>query len=298
LQALQFNEAGELCELTLKIHQEQNEAGSVEEAVDRRLMAMVCSGKGDHGAALEHLVSSSTVFLANGLETDVADVDLTIGDALLALGRDTEAALSYQKALTVFKATKGENHALVASVLVRLAELHLKTGKHREAKTYCEGALRIFGTQGAGHAVEDIVYGLADIAGIYEILGEREQAIALLGRAVDKQGSAPGQTFTTAGIEAQLGILCLMAEKYPSAYTALKKSVIKLQNATDGKRTSFLGLLLNQLGLAAAEVGKISEANSVLEESRTVMEETVGPQHPDTLSICSNLAGTLDALGR
>ncbi|CAM6092747.1 unnamed protein product [Calypogeia fissa] len=298
LQALQFDEAGELCELALKIHKEKGESGSIEEAADRRLMAMVCSGKGDHEEALEHLVVSSTVFLANGLESDVAAVDSSIGDALFALGRDTEAALAYQKSLTVFKSTKGETHALVAAVYVRLAELSMKTGKPREAKTYCENALRIFGTQGAGHALEDIVYGLADIAGIYELLGEREQAVALLSRAVDIQDSAPGQTFTTAGVEAQLGILYCMTDKFQQAYTPLKNAVENFKCALDGKNTLFLGLLLNQLGLTAAELGEIEEAKGVLEESRTVMESAVGLTHPDTLYVCSNLAGTYDALGR
>lgn len=295
---MQYDEAGELCELALRIHQEKGETGSMEEAADRRLMAMVCSGKGDHEAALEHLVLSSTVFLANGLESDVAAVDSTIGDALFDLGRDTEAALSYQKALTVFKSTKGETDALVASVFVRLAELSMKTGKPREARAHCESALRILGTPGAGHALEDIVYGVADIAGIYELLGEREQAIALLSRAVEIQGSAPGQTFTAAGVEAQLGILYCMTEKFAPAYDALKNSVEKFKAASDGKKTRFLGLLLNQLGLTAVELGEIEEAKGLLEESRSVMNEAVGPQAPDTLSVCSNLAGTYDALGR
>ncbi|KAG6557807.1 hypothetical protein Mapa_000574 [Marchantia paleacea] len=298
LQAMQFEEAGELCELALRIHQEKSSAGSVEEAADRRLMALVCSGKEDHESALEHLVLSSTVLLANGLESDVAAVDATIGDALFALGRDTEAALSYQKAVTVFKATKGDGHASVASVYVRLAELYMKTGKPREAKTYCESALRIFGTHGAGHSVEDIVYGLADVAGVYEMMNEKEQAIALLSRAVEIQGSAPGQQFTAAGIEAQLGIVHYMVGKYAQAHSSLKNSVLKLKNASDGKQTIFLGMLLNQLGLACVELCEIEEASITLQEARSVMEEACGPLHPDTLAVCSNLASTYDALGR
>ncbi|KAL2622314.1 hypothetical protein R1flu_002519 [Riccia fluitans] len=298
LQAMQFEEAGELCELALRIHQEKSTAGTVEEAADRRLMAMVCSGREDHEAALEHLVLSSTLLLANGLESDVAAVDATIGDALLALGRDTEAALSYQKAVTVFKATKGENHALVASVYVRLSELYMKTGKPREAKTYCESALRIFGTHAAGHSVEDLVYGLSDVAGVYEMMGEKEKAIDLLSRAVDLQGSAPGQHFTAAGIEAQLGIVQYMVGKYQQAHSSLKNSVAKLKAANDGKPSIFLGLLLNQLGLACIELSEIDEACITLQEAKSVMEEACGPLHSDTLAVCSNLASTYDALGR
>ncbi|KAL3691737.1 hypothetical protein R1sor_005388 [Riccia sorocarpa] len=298
LQAMQFDEAQELCELALKIHQEKSTGGTVEEAADRRLMAMVCSGKEDHEAALEHLLLSSTLLLANGLESDVAAVDATIGDALLALGRDTEAALSYQKAVTVFKATKGENHALVASVYVKLSELYMKTGKPREAKTFCESALRILGTHAAGHSVEDLVYGLADVAGIYEMMGEKEKAIELLSRAVALQGSAPGQHFTTAGIEAQLGIVLYMVGKYQQAHSSIRNSVAKLKATNDGKASNFLGMLMNQLGLACIELSEIDEACATLQEAKSIMEEACGPLHSDTLAVCSNLASTYDALGR
>ncbi len=80
----------------------------------------------------------------------MATTNSSIGDCLLALGRDGEALLCYEKVLMDFKNLKGDNHSLVASAFVNLAEFHLRTNKPGEAKSYCEAALRIYGKQGAG----------------------------------------------------------------------------------------------------------------------------------------------------
>lgn len=124
----------------------------------------------------------------------MAAVNSSIGDELLAIGRDADAVISYQKALLVFKALKGDNHTLVAACYVSLAELYLKTNKPREAKTFCENALRIYGKQGSGHNPEDVANGLTDVAAIYEQMNEKETALALLQRALTIQDSMPGCT--------------------------------------------------------------------------------------------------------
>ena len=74
LQAMEFQEAQALCEHALAIHREHSEPGSLEEAADRRLLALVFSAKGDHEKALENLVLASATLQANNLE---------VGDTLL-----------------------------------------------------------------------------------------------------------------------------------------------------------------------------------------------------------------------
>ncbi|KAI4372122.1 hypothetical protein MLD38_010395 [Melastoma candidum] len=144
VQAMQFNKAKELCKKTLEIHRVHSEPASLEEATDRRLMALVCEAKGDYEAALEHLVLASMAMIANGQDKEVAAIDVSIGNIYLSLCRFDEAIFSYQKALTVFKSAKGDNHPSVASVYVRLADLYHKTGKLRESKSYYKNALRIY----------------------------------------------------------------------------------------------------------------------------------------------------------
>lgn len=297
VQALQFEEAEKLCKIALDIHRENGAPASLEEAADRRLMGLICESKGDHEAALEHLVLASMAMVSNGQEEDVASVDCSIGDTYLSLNRYDEAIFSYQKALTALKTTKGENHPAVASVFVRLADLYNKTGKFKESKSYCENALRIFGKPIPGIAPEEIASGLTDISAIYESMNDLEQALKLLQKALKIYDNAPGQQNTIAGIEAQMGVLYYMLGNYSESYNSFKSSISKLR-ACGEKKSAFFGIALNQMGLACVQRYAINEALDLFEEARSILEQEYGPYHPDTLGVYSNLAGTYDAVGR
>nr|DAD34589.1 TPA_asm: hypothetical protein HUJ06_005229 [Nelumbo nucifera] len=297
VQALQFDEAEKLCQMALHIHREKGTPASLEEVADRRLMGLICDTKGDHEAALEHLVLASMAMVANGQETEVASVDCSIGDTYLSLARYDEAVFAYQKALTVLKSSKGENHPAVASVFVRLADVYNKTGKIRESKSYCENALRIYGKPIPGVPPEEIASGLTDVSAIYESMNEPEQALRLLQKALRIYDNSPGQQNTIAGIEAQMGVMYYMMGNYNDSYISLKNAITKLR-ASGEKKSAFFGIALNQMGLACVQRYAINEAADLFEEARNILEQEYGPYHPDTLGVYSNLAGTYDAMGR
>lgn len=297
IQAMQFDEAQKLCQMALDIHRENGAPASLEEAADRRLMGMICESKGDHEAALEHLVLASMAMVANGQESEVASVDCSIGDTYLSLNRYDEAIFAYQKALTSLKTSKGENHPAVASVFVRLADLYNKTGKFRDSRSYCENALRIYEKPVPGIAPEEIASGLTDISAIYESMEELEQALKLLQKALKMYNDAPGQQNTIAGIEAQMGVLYYMLGNYSESYSSFKNATTKLR-ASGEKKSAFFGIALNQMGLACVQRYAINEAVQLFEEARSILEQEYGPYHPDTLGVYSNLAGTYDAVGR
>ncbi|KAL1814678.1 hypothetical protein ACET3Z_017252 [Daucus carota] len=297
VQALQFDEAEKLCQMAIDIHRDNGSPASIEEAADRRLMGLICETKGDHEAALEHLVLASMAMVANGQEKEVASVDISIGDTYLSLSRYDEAVFAYQKALTAFKSTKGENHPTVASVFVRLADLYNKTGKLKDSKSYCENALRIYEKPLPGTPPEDIASGLTDVSAIYESMNELDQALKLLKKALKIYNDAPGQQNTIAGIEAQMGVIYYMLGNYSESYTSFKSTISKLR-ASGEKKSAFFGIALNQMGLTCVQRYAIKEAAELFEEARSVLEQEYGPYHPDTLGVYSNLAGTYDAIGR
>lgn len=297
VQALQFDEAERLCQMALDIHRESGEPSSLEEAADRRLMGLICDTKGNYEAALEHLILASTAMVANGLEPDMASVDVSIGDMYLSLSRYDEAVLAYQKALGVFKSSKGESHPSVASVSVRLADLYNKTGKFRESKLHCENALKIYGKPVAGVNSEEIASGLTDVAAIYESMNDHEQALKLLQKVLKLYKNSPGQQSTIAGIEAQMGVLYYIMGNYGESYSSFKNAIAKLRTCGE-KKSAFFGIALNQMGLACVQRFAINEAAEHFEEAKSVLEQEYGPYHPDTLGVYSNLAGTYDAMGR
>ena len=106
-----------------------------------------------------------------------------------------------------------------------------------------------------------------------------------------------GQQAAVGGIEAQMGILYNMMDKFMPALEAFKSATNKLK---DGgvQKSALLGMLLNQMGITCVELGDIEQASQLFQESRLILEETCGPHHLDTLDVCTNLAGSLDALGR
>ncbi|KAJ0454849.1 putative 43kDa postsynaptic protein [Helianthus annuus] len=296
VQAMRFDEAKRLCQMALDIHKSGSPA-SLEEAADRRLMGLICDSMGDYETALEHYVLASMAMSAGGHDADVAAIDVCIGDAYLALARYDEAIFSYQKALNLFKSTKGENHPSSASVFVRLADVNNKIGKFRESKSYCENALRIYVKPVPGFPKEEIASGLIEVSAIYESMKELDQALNLLKKALKVYGKAPGQSSTVAGIEAQIGVLYYMMGRYSESYNSLKAAVAKLRVIGE-KKSALFGVALNQMGLACVQINSINEAADLFEEARGILETEYGPHHPDTLGVYSNLAGTYDAMGR
>ncbi|ESQ34106.1 hypothetical protein EUTSA_v10007008mg [Eutrema salsugineum] len=297
VQALRFDEAEQVCQTALSIHRENGLPASAAEAADRRLMGLICETKGDHENALEHLVLASMAMAANGQESEVAFVDTSIGDSYLSLSRFDEAICAYQKSLTALKTAKGENHPAVGSVYIRLADLYNRTGKVREAKSYCDNALRIYESHNLEISPEEIASGLTDISVICESMNEVEQAITLLQKALKIYADSPGQKIMIAGIEAQIGVLYYMMGKYIESYNTFKSAVSKLR-ATGKKQSTFFGIALNQMGLACIQLDAIEEAVELLEEAKCILEQECGPYHPETLGVYNNLAGAYDATGR
>ena len=294
---MQFDEAEKLCQKSLEIHREHNAPASIEEAGDRRLMALIYEAKGEYESALEELVLASMAMIAAGQENEVAAIDVSIGNIYVSLCRFDEAIFSYQKALTVFKSTRGDEYSTVASVYNRLAEVYYKTGKLRESQSYCENALRIFSKPVTGIATEEIASGLAEISAIYEALNEHGEALKLLYMAMELLKDTPGKRSMIAGIEAQIGLMFYKVGKYGEARSSFENAAAKLRASGDAKSV-FFGILLNQLGLASVQLYRIHDAVELFEEAREILEQECGSCHSDTLGVCSNLAATYDALGR
>jgi tetratricopeptide (TPR) repeat protein len=297
MQALEFAEAKELCQHSLVIHTKHCEPRSMEEAADYRLLAIIYSAQGEHNKALESLVYANEIFVNFEQEFDVATGNQSIGDELLALGRDSEAFVCFGKCVSDFKMLRGEHDALVAAAYTSLAELYLRTNNPKEAKVHCQLALQIYAKQGVGHVPGDVAYGLVNIASILVQLNEKETALLLLKRAYNIQDRLPGQQATVAGLEAQIGILQNMLRQFKPALVYFRSAVSKMKNGTL-KDSPLVGLVINQMGITSIELGDVQQAARFFEEARIVMECTAGPQHLDTLDVCNNLACTYIHLGR
>ncbi|XP_017238441.1 protein KINESIN LIGHT CHAIN-RELATED 2 [Daucus carota subsp. sativus] len=297
VQILQFDEAEKLCQRALDIYKDKGSQASLQQAANSRLMGLICEAKGDYETALEHYVLASMYMAEKGQEADVASINRNIGDAYLNLARYDDAIFSYQKALTMFKPAKGENHPLVASVFVRLANLYNKIGKCSEAKSYCKNALRIYMNPVPGSSLEEISSGLIEVSGIYESLNDLDQSVSLLHKASKLYDGNVCHQSTLAVIEAQIGVLNFMKQNHSESYKCLKNAIAKFRSVGDNKSALF-ATTLNQLGLACLRLDVLDEAANMFEEARSILEAEYGPYHPDSLGVYRNLSGTYDAMGR
>ena len=60
----------------------------------------------------------------------------------------------------------------------------------------------------------------------------------------------------------------------------------------------FVGIALNQMGLACVQIDEIEEDVELSEEAKCVLEQECGIYHAETLGVYNNLAGAYDAIGR
>lgn len=297
VQSQEFDEAEKLCKKILEVHKDHSAPASLEEAADRRLMALIHEAKGEYESALEQLVLASMVMISKGRDNEVALIDISIGNIYTSLCRFDEAVFSYQKALTIFKATKGDNHLSVATVFTRLADLYFRIGKQRESKSYCENALTIYANPLPGIQYEDIANGLTEISAIYQSLNEHGEALRLLQKAMTLLEGTLGHRSMIAGMEAQMGVMFYMVGRYGEARGSFESALGKLR-ASGQSKSAFYGIVLNQMGLAYVQLYRITEASELFEEARGVLEQECGSSHLDTLGVYSNLAATYDAMGR
>ena len=289
LQALHLDQAFDMCQMAVAIHRESGEDPPLQEIADLRLMGLICQIKGDHEAALENLIKATSAISLTGEIHDMGSLDCSIGDAFLSLARYEEAFVSYRRALM----GEERNLSTAAHALVRLADLYSRMGRFNESKSHCEDALRVYGKEGLANG--DVASGLAELAAVYETMGEHEEAILMLKKALKLCDGSPVEV---AGMEAQIGIIYYAAGDLAKSKSSLESSVSKLRNCGEKKETVFLGIALNQMGLVCVQLSEIEDAARNFLEAKCIMEREKGAFHPETIDICGNLAAAYDALGR
>lgn len=297
VQILQFDEAEKLCQRALDIYKDKGSLAPLEQAANARLMGLICEAKGEYETALEHFVLASMYMTENDQEADIASINRNIGDAFLNLARYDDAIFAYQKALTMFKPAKGENHPSVASVFVRLANVYNKIGKCSESRSYCKNALRIYMNPVPNSSLEEISSGLIEVSAIFESLNDLDQSLGLLHKASKLYDGTACHQGTLAVIEAQMGALNYMKGNHSDSYKCLKNAIAKFR-AFGEKKHALFATTLNQMGLVCLHLDALDEAANIFEEARSILEAEYGPDHPDTLGVYRNLAGTYDAMGR
>ncbi|KAL3581891.1 hypothetical protein D5086_016223 [Populus alba] len=290
VQALQFDDAEKLCQIALDIHGEKGgPAATLEEAADRRLMGIICEAKGNYESALEHYVLASMAMAANGQDMDVASIDCSIGDAYLSLARYDEAIFTYQKALTVFKSSKGENHPAVASVF--------SMNEYDRALKLLKKALKIYGTDAPGQ--QNTVAGIeAQMGVIYYMMGNYADSYRTFKSAIAKFRASGERKSALFGIALnQMGLACVQCYAINEAADLFKEARSILEKEYGPHHPDTLGVYSNLAGTYDA-MGRLDDAIEILDYVVGMREEKLGTANPDVDDEKQRLVELLKEAGR
>ncbi len=127
-----YDEAKALVEKALEIHQKLHGAGSMDEAIDRRLLAVIYSGLEEHEKALEEQQIVKKILKEKNFGEAVF-VEIAVADTQITLQRYDDAIASLQSAMSQMD----EGSSMRALATVNLAKALAQQGKMDDALSQC-----------------------------------------------------------------------------------------------------------------------------------------------------------------
>ncbi|KAJ7562976.1 hypothetical protein O6H91_03G091300 [Diphasiastrum complanatum] len=293
-QVVRFEEALPLCQKALQIHRGYHGDYSMEEASDRRLLAVIYRGLEDHEKALREHKLVKDILTSKGKTREVDMVDIAIADSYISLQRYDDAVAVLESAISRLE----ETSPLRGLAHVNLAKTYLLQQRLDYARQECERGLEIFSNSRTEEAnLLTIAEGFTELASIFEGMRETEQAIELLEQALSLYQKIPGHLNAVAGTQAQIGMLLYLGKKVQEALPYMEDAASQLR-ASFGDDHPTLALVLNQMGLANLELKKFPLAAELFEKCKHILSASYGAGHADTLAIYHNLVNVYSCLGR
>lgn len=127
-----FDEAKALVEKALESHIKINGQGSMDEAIDRRLLSVIYSGLEEHNKALEEQLIVKSILNEKNLESEAVFVDIAIADTQVALGRFDDAIVTLQNAISHLE--EGSSMRVLATV--NLAKAYTQQRNNEKAEEH------------------------------------------------------------------------------------------------------------------------------------------------------------------
>lgn len=226
--------------------------------------------------------------------------DVGVGDPyaqgwqLSKLYRFTEAENAFRRAVTLRETRFGPESVQTAYALRALAGSLQQQGRYAEAEQLATRALAVMEKQGRDYP--GVADALSTLAIIYfrqdkfvEGLTTGMRAIEVANKSYDYSDDGKAGIYTMLGANSKMLSRHSEAEKYFSKVLAIaQKSSDKL----------FLENALSNLAWTHVAQGRHEEAQKLLQQCLTLLDEAGGPNNPDIPGEIATLAISLDAQGR
>lgn len=298
-QVMLFDEAKALVEKALESHIKINGQGSMDEAIDRRLLSVIYSGLEEHNKALEEQLIVKSILNEKNLESEAVFVDIAIADTQVALGRFDDAIVTLQNAISHLE--EGSSMRVLATV--NLAKAYTQQRNNEKAEEHSREAIAILNSKLEGSTGGDSTELLAagecytELAAIYQHMNQPDEAISLLEKGLSIYKQLPQQLNATAGSQAQIGMLLLFNRRVHEAIPYMEEAAANLRLSFGAGHYS-LALVLNHLAVAHVELKNLTKAVELFEEAKSIYIKTHGPGQQDTLSIYYNLMKVYGEMSR
>ena len=210
--------------------------------------------------------------------------------ALQAMGREEEARVRHERALTLREKTLGPEHLLVANSRNNLGVVLGALGRHEEARSEYERALGVRReVLGPDHPLVAQSYNNLGTALVF--MGRYDEARDLYEHALAIRKKTLGLEHPDVALSYNnLGMALENLGRYEEALT-LYENALRFREKALGPEHPDTANSLNCVGNALRGLGRLTEARARIEQSLRIREQRFGPEHAD-------VASTLDDLGR
>jgi len=214
-----------------------------------------------------------------------------------AQGSYAQAETYYQQALTLRRATLGEEHPDNAQSFNSLAVLYRVMGDNAKAQDFYQQALRIVRTAfGAQHP--DVAQILNNLALLYDAQNDLPHEEELLLQAYQIwQATLPENHPTIATVLDNLATVSHARGDYAQAEQRFTHA-LAMRRAALGNEHLDVALSLNNLGVLYDAQGQYGLAEPLYQEALAIQHTTLKDSHPDMAQTLRNLAGLYAATQR
>jgi tetratricopeptide (TPR) repeat protein len=286
-----FDQAGALISDLVDIR-EEHQGDGFSLAATLVLWAKLLDATADYRGAEAVAHRAERMFAA---ETDpslvsVATAMATRGQALLALGRVTEAEPLIREAVRMNRAFLGDDHPAVGNSLGYLATVEFELGRPREAEEHIRTALDI--TE-RSYGVDDsrVATCLNNLAELLQRTQRLREAEPLFRRAlaIDERHFSSDHPRIGTHLH-NLGQLLAEDRQLEEAESLLTRG-LDIEEKVWGTRHPNVAASLNTLAWVLLQTKRFPEAEQLIRRALSIWQERLGPDHP-------NCAVALNSLGR
>ncbi len=262
----------------------------------KKARAAVLLRKGKIKESIALLEEILPIYVAEGVNLELANLLSALGDAKVADRELSEAVGHYRLALAHIESLLGASHPENIYVLNNMSVALKYQGDVEGAKEVLLRSLQLT-EHGFGHATVLLVPILTNLTSIYRRLGQLDAAEAAGRRAISVGSTIAGDdSHRVAKAMTNLAIVMISKEEFSEA-TALFRKVLKRHQASFEGDHPAIASSLNNVGESLVSEGKSGEAVAFLVQAMEMKIRIYGEDHHKTASTYLTLAMAYEKVG-